>query len=148
MTSYRQNIYHIVFRTKESKRVITREKSEMLYAYIAAIIRNKNSHLYSINGTENHLHILTDIHPSIALADFMREIKASSSIWVSESGLFPAFNGWAEGYGSFTCSYRNLENLIAYIKNQAIHHKKKSFEEEYRNLIIESGITIDDRYFP
>jgi REP element-mobilizing transposase RayT len=119
-----------------------------LYGYISGIIKNKNSHLYRINGIENHLHILTDMHPSIAPADFMREIKASSSLWMKNSTLFPLFIGWEEGYGSFTCSYKDLSNLIEYIKSQEEHHKKVTFEEEYRKILLESGITPDEKYFP
>ena len=119
-----------------------------LYAYITGIVKHKNSHLYRINGVENHLHILTDIHPSIAPADFMREVKASSSLWMKNRMLFPLFIGWEEGYGSFTCSYKDLTNLIEYIKNQQEHHKKVTFEEEYRKILLESGITPDEKFFP
>jgi putative transposase len=148
MSSYRQLLYHIVFRTQDSQSTIKKDNAEQLYAYITGIIRNKDSHLYRINGIENHLHILTDIHPSIALADFVREIKVSTSIWMKSSGLFPSFKGWSEGNGSFTCSYMDLGRLIDYVKGQQEHHGKKTFEEEYRSLLRESGITIDERYFP
>ncbi len=148
MTSYRQLLYHIVFRTKDSRPTINQDHAEELYAYLTGIIRNKNGHLYRINGTENHLHILTDVHPSLALADFMRELKASSSKWMKESRLFPSFEGWADGYGSLTCSYMDLGDLLVYLKNQAEHHKKKTFEEEYRIFLNKAGITIDEKYFP
>ena len=72
MSSYRQLLYHIVFRTHDSQPTIKQKHADQLYAYITGIIKNKNSHLYCINGIENHLHILTDVHPSIALADFVR----------------------------------------------------------------------------
>ncbi|MEI6050702.1 MAG: transposase, partial [Bacteroidota bacterium] len=72
MSSYRQLLYHLVFRTKDSVPTIKQDNVDQLYAYISGIIKNKNSHLYRINGIENHLHIITDLHPSIALADFMR----------------------------------------------------------------------------
>jgi REP element-mobilizing transposase RayT len=137
-----------VFRTQDSQSTIKKDNAEQLYSYITGIIRNKDSHLYRINGIENHLHILTDIHPSIAHADFVREIKVSTSIWMKSSGLFPSFKGWSEGYGSFTCSYMDLGRLIDYVKGQQEHHGKKTFEEEYRSLLRESGITIDERYFP
>jgi putative transposase len=100
MSSYRQLLYHLVFRTKDSLPTIKQDHVCELYAYITGIIKHKNSHLYRINGVENHLHILTDLHPSIALADFMRDVKVSSSLWMKSSGLFPAFNSWADGYGS------------------------------------------------
>jgi putative transposase len=148
MSSYRQLLYHNVFRTKDSLPTINQDHADELYAYITGIIKNKNSHLYRINGVENHVHIISDLHPSIALADFMREIKASSSSWMKSSGLFPLFSNWAEGYGSFTCSYRDKERLVDYIKNQQEHHRKESFEDEYRILLEVSGIKIDERYFP
>ena len=148
MSSYRQLLYHIVFRTKSSMPSINQEHVDQLYSYITGIIKNKNSHLYRINGTENHLHILTDLHSSYALADFVRELKVSTSVWMKESGLFPGFDGWADGYGSFTFSYMDLGDLIDYIKTQQEHHKKRTFEEEYRSLLLESGIKIDERFFP
>jgi putative transposase len=148
MSSFRQHLYHIVFRTKNSKPTIKQDHVKDLYAYIAGIVKHKNSHLYRINGVENNLHILTDMHPSIAQADFMREIKASSSLWMKNSKLFPLFIGWEEGYGSFTCSYMDVNRLVEYIKNQQEHHKKETFEEEYRRILMESGIIPDEKYFP
>ena len=148
MSSYRQHLYHIVFTTKHNLDTIKQDRVNELYAYITGIIKNKNSHLYRINGIENHVHILTDIHPSIASADFVRDIKASSSFWIKNTKLFPSFIGWEEGYGSFTCSYRDLNMLIEYIKNQQDHHKTVTFEDEYRRLLLEAGITPDERYFP
>ncbi len=141
-------MYHLVFRTKYGHPTIKQDHTEELYAYIAGIIKNMNSHLYRINGVENHLHILTDLHPSIALADFMREIKASSSFWMSRNGLFPSFAGWAEGYGAFTCSYFGLGRIDEYIKGQQEHHRRRTFEDEYRKLLLDYGIRIDEKYFP
>jgi putative transposase len=148
MSSYRQHLYHIVFRTKDSLPTIKQDDVNDLYAYITGIIKHKNSHLYRINGVENHLHILTDMNPSIAPIDLIKDTKVSTSIWMKSSNLFPAFKGWAVGYGSFTCSYKDIATLIDYIKNQQEHHKKISFEEEYRNLLFEYGITPDEKYFP
>jgi putative transposase len=148
MSSYRQHLYHIVTRTKNSGLTLNSENADQLDSYIGGIIRNKNSHLYRINGIENHIHILTDIHPSIAPADFIRDIKTASSRWMKEAGLFPTFEGWADGYASFTCAFRDLNILIEYIKNQQIHHLKENFETEYRRLIEEAGIKIDQAYYP
>lgn len=148
MSSYRQHLYHIVFRTKDSLPTIRQNNAHELYSYITGITRQKNSHLYRINGVENHLHILTDMNPSIAPIDFVKDIKVSSSIWMKKNNLFPAFNGWAVGYGSFTCSYMDINRLIEYIKNQHEHHQKNSFEEEYRKLLLDYGITPDEKFFP
>ena len=148
MSSYRQHLYHIVFRTKDSLPTIRQNNAHELYSYITGITKQKNSHLYRINGVENHLHILTDMNPSIAPIDFVKDIKVSSSIWMKRSRLFPAFNGWAVGYGSFTCSYMDINRLIEYIKNQHEHHQRISFEEEYRKLLLDYGITPDEKFFP
>jgi putative transposase len=148
MSSYRQHLYHIVFRTKDSLPTIRQNNAHELYSYITGITKQKNSHLYRINGVENHLHILTDMNPSIAPIDFVKDIKVSSSIWMKRSKLFSAFNGWAVGYGSFTCSYMDINRLIEYIKNQHEHHQRISFEEEYRKLLLDYGITPDEKFFP
>jgi putative transposase len=148
MSSYHQLLYHIVIRTKNSFRTIDPNQSKQLYAYISGIIKNKNCHLYRINGTEDHIHILTDIHPSIALSDFIRDIKVSTSVWMKNCGYFPIFDGWSDKYGAFTCSYLDVGNIIEYIKNQQEHHKKETFANEYRRLLTESGISFDERYFP
>lgn len=93
MSSYRQIIYQIIFRTKHSQKTLKPEHTEILFKYIWGIIKNKNCHLYRINGMEEHIHILTDLHPNIALADFIRDIKTASSIWLKDSGYFPHFIG-------------------------------------------------------
>ncbi len=82
MSSYRQILYHVILRTKDSKRTLIQMQSKELYAYISGIVKNKNSVLYRINGIEDHIHLLSDLHPSIALADYVKDIKVASSIWI------------------------------------------------------------------
>jgi putative transposase len=148
MSSYRQIYYHIVFRTHNGEKVLEQENIRNLLAFIMGIIQKRNCHLYRINAMEDHVHILCDLHPSVALADLVRDVKASSSMWIKERPSFPKFKGWAEGYGAFTCSYAEKDRVAAYIKGQQEHHRKLSFEEEYRKLLQEHGVDIDDRYFP
>src|SRR5690554_5218758 len=121
--AYRQILYHIIFRTKYNKNAINEEHAEELYKYIWGIVKNKDGKLYRINGIENHIHILSDLHPSLALADFVKTIKASSSKWMKTSGLFPQFEGWATKYCALSYSYKEKDVLIEYIKNQREHHK-------------------------
>ncbi|MBX2965490.1 MAG: IS200/IS605 family transposase [Cyclobacteriaceae bacterium] len=146
MGSYRQIYYHIVFGTKYRQPTIAEAYCEELYKYISGTIENKKSKLYRINGVEDHIHILSDLHPSISLADFVKDIKVSTSIWMKENGKFPAFTGWQEGYGAFTCSVRSRDRIINYIKNQKEHHKKKSFIDEYKSLLTKHEIEFDERY--
>lgn len=111
------------------------------------IIKEKNCHLYRIKGMEDHIHILTDLHPNISLADFMRELKTASSIWLKDKNEFPHFKGWARGYAALTKSHHEKEQIINYIKNQQEHHKKESFADEYRRLLEEAGVKIIEEYF-
>lgn len=147
MSSYRQIFYHIVFHSKASENVIPDEHCKDLYNYIWGILKNKDSKLYQINGVENHIHLLVDIHPTIAVADFVRDVKSYSSGWLKQIGNFREFKGWAEGYGCFTVSYREKDQIVGYIKKQKEHHKSETFEEEYRKLLVEQGIRIDEKYF-
>ncbi|QCX53427.1 IS200/IS605 family transposase [Elizabethkingia sp. JS20170427COW] len=143
---YRQILYHLVFRTKYSIPALDLEHSEKLYRYIWGIIKNKNCKLFQINGIEDHIHLLTDLHPSIALADFVKDIKVASSLWLKESGDFPNFVGWGKGYCALTYAYKEKEVIMRYIKNQRIHHHKESFKEEISRFFRDHHIT-DDGYF-
>ncbi len=148
MSSYRQILYHLIFRTKNSRKTINQEHAKELYAYIMGFIKNKSCFLYRINGMEDHLHILCDLHPTIALANYMRDLKTSSSVWLKQTGKFSAFEGWADGYAALTYSWKDKDLIINYIKNQQEHHKKESFEDELKRLLGEHGIDVDDRFFP
>ena len=146
MSSYRQIFYQIVFSTKYRKLAITEAYCEELYKYIWGVIKNKNCKLYRINGTEDHIHIFSDLHPSVSLSDYIKDVKVASSLWMKESGKFPAFEGWQNGYGAFTYSIKEKDKLIDYIKNQKEHHKSENFYDEYRRLLAENGIEFDEKY--
>lgn len=145
--SYTKLIYHIVFRTKCSIKAINHENERELYAYIYGIAKNYNAYVYRIGGMPDHIHILMDLPPITGLSDFMRELKKSSSVWIKESGKFPLFSGWGEGYAAFTYSRNDVETITNYIKNQHEHHRVITFAEEYRKFLIDNGITPDERYF-
>jgi putative transposase len=146
MSSYRQIIYQIVFGTKDRKPAISEQHCEQLYRYIWGVVNKHNCHLYRINGIADHIHILSDLHPTICLADYIKNIKVASSIWLKESSLFPEFEGWQDGYGAFTYSIREKDILIEYVKNQKVHHRRESFYDEYKRLLEENGVKFDERY--
>lgn len=146
MPSYRQIFYQIVFGTKYRKPTINPMYEEELYKYIWGIIKNKQCKLYRINGIEDHIHIMSDLHPSTSLSDYVKDIKTASSIWMKASGKFPDFEGWQIGYGAFTYSIREKEMIINYIKKQKAHHNKESYYDEFKRLLIENGIEFDEKY--
>ena len=146
MGTYTQILYQLVFSTKYREQTMQENEQEQLYKYISGIIKNKNCHLYRINGTENHIHIVTHIHPSIGPASLVKDIKLASSLWIKENGILKNFNGWQDGYGAFTYSVKEKERLINYVKNQKEHHKVKTFVEEYVELLKEHEIDYDEKF--
>lgn len=93
--------------------------------------------MYRIGGIEDHVHIVTHLHPSVALANLEKDIKLGSTSFIKEKGIFPDFRGWQNGYGAFTYSIEAKNNLIEYVKNQEEHHRKKEFKEELIELLEE-----------
>ncbi len=146
MGTYRKIYYHIIFGTKNREAVIPPAFERKLFNYIWGIAKLKNCRLYQINGMEDHIHLLTDLHPTLSLSNYIKEIKVSSSMWLKREGSFPLFKGWQEGYGAFTCSEMAKESIVAYIKNQKDHHKIERFEDEYRRLLKEHEIVFEEKY--
>ena len=121
-------------------------ESEKLYRYMWGVLKNKKCKLYQLNGTENHLHIVTHVHPSVSVSSLVKDLKVSSSAWIKDSRVFPNFVGWQEGYGAFTYHISQKEMIVNYVKNQRTHHKIKTFREEFIELLKEHGIEFDEKY--
>jgi putative transposase len=146
MSTYTQILFQIVFSTKNRERTLKVEKRVELHKFIWGILKNKNCHLYQIGGIEDHIHIVTHIHPSIALSAIIKDIKVASSEYIKKENLFTNFNGWQDGYAAFTYSLKEKDRLIEYVKNQEKHHETLSFYEEYKQLLVEQQIEFDEKY--
>ena len=146
MSTYTQICYHIVFSTKGREPVLKVPRREELFRYIWGILQNRQSHLYRINGVDDHLHILTSLHPTVSLADLVKDIKTGSAHWIKDDSVFPMFSHWQDGYAAFTHSQPEIDGLIEYIKGQEDHHRRTTFVEEYRKLLLEAGVKFDERY--
>lgn len=148
MGTYTQIIYQIVIGTKFREKVLTKNNREELFKFINGILKNKQCVLYQVNGVEDHIHIVTHIHPTVALASLVKDIKLACSLYIKENHLFPHFKGWQDGYGAFTYSLKEKDRLIAYVQNQEEHHKHKSFMQEYKKLLIKHNISFEEKYLP
>ena len=146
MSTYTQILYQIVFSTKNRDPIMTADHRNELFKYIRGITDHKKCHLYQINGVEDHIHILTHLHPSVSLAELVKDIKLASTKFIKEKGIFPGFNGWQDGYGAFTYSIDRKDILINYVKNQEEHHRNRTFREEYIALLEEHGVVYDEKY--
>ena len=146
MSTFTQILYQIVFSTKNRERTLSESQQEKLFSFIWGILKNKKCHLYRIGGIEDHIHIITHIHPTVAVAELVKDIKLATSSFIKNEHLFSKFSGWQEGYDAFTYSISAKDNLIEYVKKQKEHHKKRSFKEEYVNLLKEHRIEYDEKY--
>lgn len=146
MATYTQILYHIVYGTKNHNDTLDLERHDELCKYTAGILKNKNCFVYKIGGYTEHIHIVTELHPTLTLADLVKDIKLSQSKWIKTNNIFSGFEGWQDGYGGFSCSWRDKDRVINYIANQTEHHRQKSFHEEYVEMLQKAGIRFDEKY--
>ncbi len=138
---------HIVFSTKlRSPYLKNRTLQEKLYGYMSGICKNLDCYALKIGGDDNHVHLLTRHSKTLAISDFMRELKRSSSIWLKTQNPALSSFHWQDGYGAFSISPSHVENVKDYIANQEAHHRKESFQDEFRRLCKKCGVEIDERY--
>jgi len=119
---------------------------ERIYEYMGGVIRGQNGHLLEVGGVDDHVHLLVNIPPTECVSNFIRDLKSSTSKWVSESDLVKQDFRWQKGYGAFTVSFSQIESVRSYIQNQEEHHRELSFKEEYRMILKRHQIEFEDRF--
>ncbi len=144
--TFSQIYIQIVFAVKSRESLIHKHWEEELYKYISGIITNKGQKILAINGMPDHIHILIGMKPICCLSDLVREIKKSSNEFIKEKKFVKGKFQWQEGYGAFSYSHSNLDNVIKYIITQKEHHKKKTFKEEYLEFLNKFEINFKDEY--
>ena len=138
---------HIVFSTK-NRQPFLQDKAfrERTHGYLVGICSNQQSPSLQVGGIEDHVHILCRLGKSVDVAGLIREIKRSSSVWIKEENPSLAAFHWQAGYGAFSVSPSHVDPLIKYIANQEEHHRRESFQDEFRRLCKLYGVEIDERY--
>jgi REP element-mobilizing transposase RayT len=144
--TYSQMYVQIVFAVQGRENIIPQKNKEELHKYITGIIKNRGQKLLAVNCMPNHTHILIGFKPSICISDLVRDIKTATSLFIKEKRWIKGMFYWQEGFGSFTYSHSQLTDVIHYINNQEEHHKRKSFKEEYLELLKKFDIDYDDKY--
>jgi putative transposase len=144
--TYTQIYLQLIFAVKDRLSLIDPEWKDELYKYITGIIQKNNHKLIAINGIPNHIHILIGYKPYQSIPDLLQDIKGYSSKWINKKGLVRGKFVWQAGYGAFSYSFSQLDNVAKYIKNQEQHHKKKTFREEYLEFLEEFNVPYDERY--
>jgi REP element-mobilizing transposase RayT len=144
--TYTQLFVHSTFSVKDRKKLILPGFKVELYKYISGIIRNKKHKLYAIGGIENHIHVFVSMKPDISVSEMIKELKMNSTNWINDRKFLKTKFEWQEGFGAFTYSKSQAEMVCKYILNQENHHKKMTFEEEYKKLLEKFGVEYDTKY--
>ena len=144
--TFSQIYIQVVFAVKGRESMIQSSWEEELYKYISGIVRNKEQKMLAVNGMPDHIHFLIGMKPSCCLSDLVREIKKSSHNFIKEKEFSKFKFQWQEGYGAFSYSHSNLDNIIKYIMHQKEHHKKKTFKEEYLEFLQKFEIEFKHEY--
>jgi REP element-mobilizing transposase RayT len=144
--SYTNLLYHIVFSTKDRRPFITPEYEVQLYDYIGGIIRSVGGISLALNGTEDHIHLLTKLRPDRALSDVLRDLKANATGWMHD--VFPSLKDfcWQRGYGAFTVSQSHVQEVSHYIVRQKEHHRSISFRDEFIQFLQVNRIDYNDKF--
>ncbi|KAB2878086.1 IS200/IS605 family transposase [bacterium] len=144
--TFSQIYIHVIFSVKNRESLIQPQWENELYKYITGIVQNKQQKMLTINGMPDHIHFLIGMKPSCCLSDLIREIKKSTNKFIKEKGFTKLEFNWQEGFGAFSCSHSQLNTVIKYILNQKTHHKKRTFKEEYVELLTKFDIAYDEKY--
>ncbi len=144
--TYTQIHIQAVFAVQNRECIIRDSWKDELYKYISGIVQQNNHKLLSVNGMPDHVHILFGLRPSQSISDLMQDVKGSSSKWINDKNLVKGKFSWQEGYGAFSYSKHEVPGIIQYIINQTDHHRRKTFSEEYNEMLKEFEIDFDDRF--
>ncbi|MCT4664163.1 MAG: IS200/IS605 family transposase [Flavobacteriales bacterium] len=144
--TYTQLYVQIVFTVKGRQNLIPKKHREELHKYITGIVSNRNQKLLAIFAMPDHIHLLVGLKPNISISDLVRDIKAGSSKYISDNNWIQHKFSWQEGFGAFSYSKSQLDNVINYILNQEEHHNKKTFEEEYLDFLKKFEVDYNEKY--
>jgi REP element-mobilizing transposase RayT len=146
MSSFTCLNYHLIFSTKHRRPLIAATWQPRLFDYLGGILRGQGGVLLAAGGMPDHIHLLAAMSKSIAVTDALRDMKANSSKWVHETFPEQADFAWQTGYGAFTVSFSGLESVRRYLAGQAEHHRVRTFQEEFLELLRRHGIEFDEQY--
>lgn len=144
--TYTQIHIQTVFTVQDRSCIIRKAWENELYKYITGIIQNHGHKVLAINGIPDHIHVFFGMRPNESLSDLMQDVKGDSSKWINKKGLVTGRFSWQEGYGGFSYSKSQVDHVIDYIKDQEIHHRKKTFIEEYLEFLEKFEVPYDERY--
>lgn len=144
--TFSQIYIQIIFSVKGRENLISNLWKDDLHKYIAGIIKGKEQKPIIVNGMPDHIHAFVGLRPSISISDLVRDVKNNSSNFINENKFVRGKFSWQEGYGAFSYSHSHIQQVYNYILNQEEHHKKRTFKEEYTELLKKFDIEYNEKY--
>lgn len=144
--TYHQVYIQAVFAVKYREAVITNECKSKILSVIGNLINETGCKTLIVNGTEDHIHCLLTLKPTISVSDLMKVVKGKSSKFINDHQLTKHKFEWQEGYGVFSYSKSHIDAVYKYIANQEEHHKKQNFKDEYISFLNKFNVKFDERY--
>lgn len=144
--TYTQLYIHFVFAVKYRKAVIQEKWEQRLQKYITGLVQNNGHKLLAINNMPDHLHLFVGLNPKQSISELMRLVKGDSSEFINKESLTERKFYWQEGYGAFTNSRSQIDGVVKYILNQKEHHAKKTFRDEYIDILSDYAIEYEEKY--
>jgi REP element-mobilizing transposase RayT len=144
--TYTQMNIHAVFSVKGRGNFISEKWNDELFKYVSGTLKETKNYSLAVGGHRDHVHVFFELHPTNSVSDVLKNIKSKSSKWINEKRLVDGHFQWQAGYGGFTYSRSQRNDVIKYIMNQKNHHSSKSFKDEYLDLLRKNEIKYDDAY--
>lgn len=144
--TFSQLYVQVVFAVKGRENLIRKEFRTEIFEYIAGIIRGKNQKPIIVNGVGDHVHLFVGLRPSMSISDLVRDVKNNSSNFINSKKYVAGKFSWQEGYGAFSYSQSQIDSVFNYIKNQESHHQKRTFREEYLDMLEKFKVSYDEKY--
>ena len=144
--TFSQIYIQYVFAVNGRQNLLQKPWRDEVFKYMSGIIKGKNQKPIIVNGVANHVHVFVGLKPSMCISDLVRDIKNNSTNFINDQKFLRDKFSWQEGYGSFSYSHSQIEDVYNYILNQENHHKKKTFREEYLEFLQKFEIEYDEKY--
>ena len=144
--TYSQIYLQFVFAVQHRQSLISKEHKEELHKYITGLVQNRKSKMLAVHSMPDHTHLFVGCKPVVFIPDFIKEIKVESGAFINNKNWCKETFNWQEGYGVFSYSHSHIDKVCNYVLNQEIHHKKKTFREEYLDFLNKYEVPFEDKY--
>ena len=144
--TFSQIYLQFVFAVKHRQSLIAREYKEELHKYVTGLVQNRKAKMLAVHCMPDHIHLFVGFKPVVLISDFVKEIKVESNEFINNKNWIKGKFSWQEGYGVFSYSHSHIDAVVKYVLNQEKHHQKKTFKQEYHQLLEKFEIPFEEKY--